>query len=86
MKLTVVDSFGLFMLFGAIVTQLAVPDSGDATGESTLLEQLAQGQIYMKTSRERRSQKPAELQWWNRWHTLPLDPAYRMESGAGQRQ
>lgn len=74
------------MLLGAIVTQLAVPDSRDATGESMSLEELAQGQRHMRTLRKRRSQKSTEPQWWNCWHKLQLDPAYRMEAGAGQRQ
>lgn len=34
------------MLFGAIVTQLAVPDSRDANGESMSLEELALRQSY----------------------------------------
>ena len=47
------------------------------------LEELAQGLSYMRTLRNRRSSTSAEPQWWNRWHTLPVDPAYQMETRAG---
>ena len=59
-------SFGFLMLLGTFVTQIWVPDSRDAHGNSMSLEDLAKGRAYMKTLRK-------TGQWWNRWHTADVD-------------
>lgn len=48
------------MFAGSIVTQVAVPDSRDAKGQSMSLEDLAKGVQYTKELSPQR---------WNRWHT-----------------
>ena len=58
--------FGLLMFLGAFVTQIMVPDSRDADGESMKLEDLAKGRQYMRGLRKG--------QWWNRWHTAEVEP------------
>lgn len=52
------------MLVGALITQLAVPDSRDASGTSMSLEELAVGEERMKNLRSSR---------WNRGHTVKVD-------------
>ena len=60
------------MFLGAIVTQICVPDSRDAENKSMSLEDLANGQRYMKGLRKN--------QWWNRWHTADApEPDYNLE-------
>ena len=49
------------MFTGAIVTQLAVPDSRSADGQSMSLEDLAKGH---------RLTRELSPQWWNQWHTV----------------
>ena len=71
------------MLFGVVVTQLAVPDSRDAKGNSMSLEDLAKGVNHMRILRNRGSGTPPAPQWWNRWHTLPVDESYQMETRTG---
>ena len=50
----------MLMFAGSIVTQVAVPDSRDAKGQSMSLENLAKG---VECTKELSPQR------WNRWHT-----------------
>ena len=51
------------MFGGAVVTQLAVPDSRNKDGQSMSLENLAEG---YRLTRE------LSPQWWNQWHTVDV--------------
>ena len=59
------------MLAGAVVTQLAVPDSRDAKGESMSLEEFAVGEEHLRFLRS---------SGCNRRHTVDVDP-WKTETG-----
>ena len=61
------------MLLGAVITQLAVPDSRYFEGNSISLENLAKGPKWMERLRKTASKTSNKLQWWNRWHDLEVD-------------